>query len=93
MVPAGFPDGRFELIVLSEVLYYLQESDLDRLAAQCADALSPGGEIVLCHWLGETDYPLPGREASDRFARTMLMRLPARTILREGTYRLEQLSG
>ncbi len=56
-LPEDFPDGTFDLIVLSEVLYYLSRTDLVRVAAQCAKALTPDGEIVLCHWLGETNYP------------------------------------
>jgi len=91
-VPAGFPEGCFDLVVLSEVLYYLAPDDLDRLAERCAEALAPHGEVILCHWLGETDYPLSGREASDRFAGAMLKRLPTRTILKQEAYRLERLS-
>ena len=91
MVPAGFPAGRFDLIVLSEVVYYLDEADVRALADRCAEALTEHGEVVLCHWLGETDYPLPGRHASDLFAAAMLTRRPRRAILHDETYRLERL--
>jgi 2-polyprenyl-3-methyl-5-hydroxy-6-metoxy-1,4-benzoquinol methylase len=92
MVPAGFPEGRFDLIVLSEVLYYLEPDDLLRVAAQCADALTPQGEIILCHWLGETDYPLTGTAASELFVQALAKRLPAQAVLRNATYRLDRLS-
>ena len=59
-LPAEFPKGTFDLIVLSEVLYYFDKSDLERVAQSCIDSISQDGEIVLCHWLGETDYPLTG---------------------------------
>ena len=67
MVPTGFPDGRFDLIVLSEVLYYLTAADVARTASLCQEHLRPGGEMMLCHWLGETDYPLTGDEAAETF--------------------------
>ncbi len=92
MVPGGFPDGQFDLIILSEVLYYLAAADLSILAARSAEALTADGEIILCHWLGDTDYPLEGRVASDLFAREVASRLPQRQIVRDEIYRLERLS-
>ena len=91
MVPKDFPEGRYDLIVLSEVLYYLSPADLTVLAGQCCAALRPRGEMVLCHWLGETDYPLPGREASDLFAAAAIRRSLKRETVFEGAYRLERL--
>ncbi|KIZ48038.1 MULTISPECIES: class I SAM-dependent methyltransferase [Rhodopseudomonas] len=91
-VPQDFPAGRFDLIVLSEVLYYFAAPDLARLASLCMTALQPGGEIILCHWLGETDYPLTGQAASDLFAQAVNVRLPARALLRDEVYRLERFS-
>jgi peptidoglycan/xylan/chitin deacetylase (PgdA/CDA1 family) len=42
--------GRFDLIVCSEVLYYAGgRGDLARVAAKLADALTPGGRILLAH--------------------------------------------
>ncbi len=93
MVPGGFPPGRYDLIVLSEVLYYLTVGDLDRVAEQCLDALDPGGEIVLCHWLGETDYPLTGEAAADRFVQAALKRGCSHTVPHGQTYRLDHLTG
>lgn len=91
-LPQDFPEGRFDLIVLSEVLYYFAAPDLDRLAQLCIRSLSPDGEIILCHWLGETDYPLSGVEASERFARQVKGALPVRSILNDAVYRLERYS-
>jgi len=92
IVPAKFPPGPFDLIVLSEVIYYLDAPDVHRLAARCADALAPDGEIVTCHWLGETDYPLTGAMASNLFALAMIKRLPDHAILHNQQYRLDRLS-
>jgi SAM-dependent methyltransferase len=90
--PNEFPNGVFDLIVLSEVLYYFAEDDLMGLAEKCLNALEFGGQMILCHWLGETDYPLTGHQASDLFAKAVSRRRPTRAILHEGVYRLERLS-
>lgn len=62
-VPGAWPDGAFDLILLSEVLYYLSPPDLAQVARQVAGSLAPGGDCVLVHWTGETDYPLTGDDA------------------------------
>jgi SAM-dependent methyltransferase len=90
-LPRDFPAGSFDLILLSEFLYYFCEADLRRIAALCSRALRPN-EIVLCRWLGETDYPLSGQAASDRFAQAIAVRLPVRAVLRNDVYRLERFS-
>lgn len=91
-LPDEFPHGMFDLIVLSEVLYYFSELDLNALAERCLASLQPTAELILCHWLGETDYPLTGRQASDLFAQALARRRPERTILHDGIYRLERLT-
>jgi SAM-dependent methyltransferase len=91
-LPDEFPEGAFDLIVLSEVLYYFDENDLNRLAENCLAALDDRGEMILCHWLGETDYPLAGARASDLFADFVTRHRARRVILHEGIYRLERLS-
>jgi trans-aconitate methyltransferase len=66
-VPEQWPDGAFDLILLSEVVYYLQTQDVTRLALRVIQSLAPGGDVVLVHWTGETDYPLTGDEAAGLF--------------------------
>ncbi|MDP4021451.1 SAM-dependent methyltransferase [Methylobacterium sp. NEAU 140] len=66
-VPADWPEGRFDLIVLSEFLYFLDRSDLAALVGRVDGTIDPGGDIVLVHWLGLTDYPLSGDEAAEGF--------------------------
>jgi cyclopropane fatty-acyl-phospholipid synthase-like methyltransferase len=62
-VPEQWPDGVFELILLSEVVYYLSHADVGRLAARVTRSLPAGGSVLLVHWTGPTDYPLSGDEA------------------------------
>ncbi|RYC32578.1 methyltransferase domain-containing protein [Lichenibacterium minor] len=91
-LPRDFPDGRYDLIVLSEVLYYLSRPDLAALAGRCLGALEPDGQVVLCHWLGETDYPLRGDEAADLFIAAAAPRCRSSAARREPEYRLDLLS-
>jgi SAM-dependent methyltransferase len=69
LVPGDWPvdAAPFDLILLSEVVYYLDPADVVRLAGRVRDTLAPGGEVLLVHWTGATDYPLSGDEAAGRF--------------------------
>ena len=59
--PAQAPlGGAFDLIFLSEVVYYWDDADITRAAHWIANHLAPGGDIMLVHWTGETDYPQSG---------------------------------
>lgn len=67
-VPAEWPDGDgFDLVVVSEVGYYLARPDLDRLRSRCAGSTAPGGHLALVHWTGETDYPLSADDVHGAF--------------------------
>ena len=66
-VPGNWPDGQFDLILISEVAYYLDRTDLARLVARARGAVLPEADIVLVHWLGVTHYPLSGDEAAEGF--------------------------
>ncbi|MER6210045.1 SAM-dependent methyltransferase [Streptomyces sp. NPDC001642] len=49
-VPDEWPDERFDLIVLSELLYYFDDSTRARLLCQATESLTPGGHLVTAHW-------------------------------------------
>ncbi|WP_260397044.1 class I SAM-dependent methyltransferase [Variovorax sp. KBW07] len=42
--------GRFDLIVLSELGYFLDRRDMQRVAECCRDSLEPDGTLVACDW-------------------------------------------
>jgi SAM-dependent methyltransferase len=66
-LPDEAPCGSFDLVVLSEVLYYWSAADVTRVAGVVRRALEPGGDAVLVHWVRDTDYPLSGDEAVEFF--------------------------
>lgn len=66
-VPKDWPKGDFDLILLSEVVYYLDEGDVACLAQRVIHSLRPSGDCVLVHWTEPTEYPLSGDAAADLF--------------------------
>ena len=60
-LPQSWPPGRFELVVLSELLYYLSDVDLRAVAARAVEAVAPGGTLLSVHWRHPVrDYPQTG---------------------------------
>ncbi|MFG1645602.1 bifunctional PIG-L family deacetylase/class I SAM-dependent methyltransferase [Amycolatopsis sp. NPDC049252] len=49
-VPSGIPAGPVDLLVYSELLYYLDDADLTATIEASAAALAPGGDLVALHW-------------------------------------------
>jgi len=66
-VPREWPTARFDLILFSEVLYYLSSDDLMRTAALARESIVPGGQALLVHYTLPTDYPATGDHAADGF--------------------------
>ncbi len=68
-VPQDWPDGTFDLIVLSELLYYLDEDHRSDVLTRCLKALLPSGHLVLVHWRHAFDVAAcTGDEAHDEVA-------------------------
>jgi cyclopropane fatty-acyl-phospholipid synthase-like methyltransferase len=91
-VPEQWPDGVFELILLSEVVYYLSPEDVGRLADRVTRSLSEGGSVILVHWTGPTDYPLTGDEAAALFMEQMESTCVVERADRYSEFRLDVLS-
>lgn len=67
-IPAEFPDGTFDLILMSEVGYYLVLNDLIRARQQLVDQLETSGHLLLVHWTPFVpDYPLTGDQVHEQF--------------------------
>jgi trans-aconitate methyltransferase len=73
-VPEDWPAGTYDLVVLSEVGYYLDPGDLSALLDYTAADLARDGFVVACHWRHPVeDYPQTGEAVheamSDRWPR------------------------
>jgi SAM-dependent methyltransferase len=62
-IPDEWPEGSFDLIVLSELAYYFDPPTLQAIVGLAIDSSLPGAHIVGVHWRGTTDYPLSGDQA------------------------------
>jgi predicted TPR repeat methyltransferase len=64
-VPEEFPDGAYDLIVVSEVLYYLDAAAFDATCDAIERTLD--GTLLAVHWRPEAPrYPLTGDEVHER---------------------------
>ena len=60
-LPESVPDGKLDLIVFSEIGYYFDELELERLTAILVDKLWHGSSLLAVHWLGfSADHVLNG---------------------------------
>lgn len=88
ILPEQWPGGSFDLVVVSEMGYYLAAAELEELFTRISASLSPGGTLLLCHWR----HPVAGWEldgdAVHVLARSRL-RWPSASIYRERDFVLE----
>jgi len=90
-IPREFPDEDFDLIVISEVGYYLDVHDWQEATQKIFNHLRPKGHIILVHWLPDVDdYPQTGDEVHNRFADFAVSK-PLKNLCtrRAETYRLD----
>jgi hypothetical protein len=59
-IPEGWPEGNFDLVVLSEIAYYFDEIDLTHVIHLIVQSTTDGAHVIGVHWRGETNYPLSG---------------------------------
>ncbi|SEK09126.1 SAM-dependent methyltransferase [Paraburkholderia diazotrophica] len=59
-MPQDWPDERFDLIVISELGYYLSRADTVKLAQRAYASLTDDGTLVACHWR----HPFEDRQQS-----------------------------
>ena len=55
-IPQDWPDGDFDLIVLSEVGYFLDAGEWQQVIEHTLRSLGPVGSVLACHWL----HPIEG---------------------------------
>jgi SAM-dependent methyltransferase len=54
-LPDQWPAGRFDLIVLSEVLYFLDQPSVLEVAREVRSRLTADGEVIACNWRAHID--------------------------------------
>jgi SAM-dependent methyltransferase len=60
-LPEQWPEGEFDLIVASEILYYFGGDDLLNVIELCQSSLKPGGTLFAAHWRHPVaEYPRSG---------------------------------
>ncbi|WP_077044882.1 SAM-dependent methyltransferase [Pseudomonas sp. KK4] len=65
-LPQEWPSGQFDLIVLSELGYYLDAEDLTGLIEHASQALTADGQLLACHWRPAIEgCPLNARQVHD----------------------------
>lgn len=71
LLPRDMPKGRFDLVVVSEILYYLPAKALAALLPRLEASLAPGGRIVVLHHILDFDdaaqLPKLAQEKARRF--------------------------
>jgi predicted TPR repeat methyltransferase len=88
-VPQEWPPGEFDLILFSEVLYYLSADDIAATAALARGSLVPGGTVLLAHYTLPTNYPFSGDAACEMFIGAV--GLSPNLQRRAASYRLDRL--
>jgi SAM-dependent methyltransferase len=64
--PLYWPVGTGDLVVWSEVAYYLTDAGFDLAMRGVRRWLEPGGHLLAVHYTGATDYPRTGRDVAMR---------------------------
>ncbi|MBA2535048.1 MAG: methyltransferase [Rubrobacter sp.] len=87
-LPEQMPEGPFDLIVASEVLYYFPREEMLAVLQAFERELAPGGVLLAVHWRRETKtYPLQGDEVHELLLNHTQLR-NCETII-EADYRLD----
>ena len=92
VVPQDWPPGAFDLILFSEVLYYLDDAARAVAARLSLQSLSPGGALALVNWHGPTDGFCTGDDAAEAMIAACAPALRPVTQQRAEKYRLDVLA-
>ena len=70
--PEELPAGRWDLIVCSEILYYLDDEAFAVAVERLRESLERGSTVLAVHWRAATrTYPLLGDEVHDRLVASL----------------------
>ena len=69
VLPGDWPPGSFDLVVLSELLYYFDDAGLDEVLRLGTGALRPGGHLLAVHWRHSApSHPRTGDQVHEALA-------------------------
>jgi predicted TPR repeat methyltransferase len=91
-LPDQWPAGQtFDLILISEMLYFLAPPDITRLAHLAADSLLPGGIVLLVNYTEQIDEPSTGDQAAEIFIAATRTSLAPTLQDRHEKFRIDRL--
>jgi len=65
-LPGDWPEEKFELIIFSEIGYYLDRQDLTEVIRRVSDSMTADGQLLACHWRPPIEgCPLNARQVHD----------------------------
>lgn len=67
-LPQELPHQNFDLIVISEILYYLNQNEIQTVIEWVRTTLKPYGTLLCCHWR----YPIGGFEQTGETVHRLL---------------------
>lgn len=76
-IPEEWPEGRFDLIVFSELLYYFDDLTLRDVLNRTVGSLEPGGTLVTVH----LNHPAPEHHRTGRTLAPVLSAIPGLSLL------------
>lgn len=89
-LPSTFPVGRFDLVVLSEILYFLDAAGLRALAYEIRRS-TPDAELLCVNYLGASGHSYNGPAAFRMFCRFLGERYRVASVYPGPGYRIDRL--
>lgn len=87
-LPTDWPEEKFDLIVFSEIGYYLDEQDLTEVIRRISESLTADGQLLACHWRPPIEgCPLNARQVHDQINDQLA--LPRLVLHQEADFILE----
>ena len=90
-LPCVLPEGQYDLIMLSEVLYFLDQAGLRSLGQQIVRRW-PEAEIIAVTWLGPSGNPMEGEAALTAFSDAVTPTLRPTMLARSLQYRIDRFA-
>ena len=75
LLPGEWPTRLFDLVILSELVYFLDADAIEEVGRLATRGLSPTGVVLACHWRAPIEgYGQSGEEAHRRLAAAVGLR-------------------